>query len=193
MMSLIIIVYYTAGGHITNGSISFPFVNMSFDRGWVLNAFLWIIFLYAYWRYRVWVLKENPHESGPAPIRADQFYPRHWQRFLSHSKHYKNWRQQSRQLPTGVSLELAPSTSCFSSSYKLWPPKSIKLSVPAKRQRNACGSLDVLMPWGDRCKMRFEFIRTEPVWADFRLPISLFRVAFVLMAYNYITAICLGG
>lgn len=53
VMSLAIIVYYWAGGSVVDQKLKLPMVNIEFSEPVVLFIFVWVLFIYFIFRYRV--------------------------------------------------------------------------------------------------------------------------------------------
>lgn len=49
--SLAFIVYYLAGGYITDNNVRMQIVNITFDNKAVLAVFVWVMLLWFAWRY----------------------------------------------------------------------------------------------------------------------------------------------
>ena len=188
LISIIIIIFFAAGGVLENdGRMSFPFVSMHFDRVWVLEICLWIIFLSLYWRYKVWLFSES-HEGILFPADILGFYRLFWSDFLPLSKVYKAWSEQSQGLvPKDHYLDFAAGPNkLIGAPAALWPIKDATFRVPIRT--HAGGGIverrDIGMKWSISLRLRAEFILTRSPWIDYRAPLWLFRTALALLCFE---------
>ena len=191
LISLTLIIFFAAGGVLeSDGRISFPFVSMYFDRIWVLEICLWIIFLSLYWRYKVWLFSEF-HEGIRFPVDILGFYRIFWSDFLPLSKVYKAWSEdQNRMVTKDHYLDFtAGGNKRIGHPTALWPFKDSIFSVPVRAHAGGVmiENRNIPMNWGTKVRLRVEFILTRSPWVDYRAPLWLFRTALALLCFDYVS------